>query len=79
MTKRLLSLSLCLAFGSALATPTAIIHTTKGDITVELDEDKAPASVANFRRYAEDGFYNDRNNTTHSFNKKNTTPNAASN
>ena len=58
MTKRLLSLSLCLAFGSALATPTAIIHTTKGDITVELDEDKAPASVANFRRYAEDGFYN---------------------
>mgnify|MGYP000845152612 CR=1 FL=1 len=59
MTKRLLSLSLCLAFGSALATPTAIIHTTKGDITVELDEDKAPASVANFRRYAEDGFYND--------------------
>ena len=58
MTKRLFSLSLCLAFGSALATPIAIIHTTKGDITVELDEDKAPASVANFRRYAEDGFYN---------------------
>ena len=30
-----------------------------GDITVELDEDRAPATVANFRRYAEDGFYND--------------------
>ena len=51
--------TLALLGGSALATPTAIIHTTKGDITVELDEDKAPASVANFRRYAEDGFYND--------------------
>ena len=59
MTKRLFSLSLCLAFGSALATPTAIIHTSMGDITVELDEDRAPATVANFRRYAEDGFYND--------------------
>ena len=56
MTKRLFGLSLCLAFGSALATPTAIIHTTKGDITLELDEDKAPATVANFRRYAEDNF-----------------------
>ena len=57
MTKRLL----CLAFfavGIDFATPTAVIHTSKGDITVELDEDKAPATVANFRRYAEDGFYN---------------------
>ena len=33
MSKRLLSLSLCLAFGNALATPTAIIHTSMGDIT----------------------------------------------
>ena len=51
--------SLALLGGSALATPTAIIHTSMGDITVELDEDRAPATVANFRRYAEDGFYND--------------------
>ena len=50
---------LALLGGSALATPTAIIHTSMGDITVELDEDRAPATVANFRRYAEDGFYND--------------------
>ena len=51
--------TLVLLGGSALASPTAIIHTTMGDITVELDEDRAPATVANFRRYAEDGFYND--------------------
>ena len=51
--------TLALLGGSALATPTAIIHTSMGDITVELDEDRAPATVANFRRYAEDGFYND--------------------
>ena len=51
--------TLVLLGGSALASPTAIIHTTMGDITIELDEDRAPATVANFRRYAEDGFYND--------------------
>ena len=51
--------TLALLGGSAFATPTAIIHTTMGDITIELDEDRAPATVANFRRYAEDGFYND--------------------
>ena len=51
--------TLALLGSSALATPTAIIHTSMGDITVELDEDRAPATVANFRRYAEDGFYND--------------------
>ena len=51
--------SLALLGGSSFATPTAIIHTSMGDITVELDEDRAPATVANFRRYAEDGFYND--------------------
>ena len=47
--------TLALLGGSAFATPTAIIHTTMGDITIELDEDRAPATVANFRRYAENG------------------------
>ena len=37
--------TLALLGGSALATPTAIIHTSMGDITVELDEDRAPATV----------------------------------
>lgn len=33
-------------------------HTTLGDITIEVDHDKAPISAANFVQYAEDGFYN---------------------
>lgn len=34
------------------------LHTNFGDISLELDFDKAPASAANFKQYAEDGFYN---------------------
>lgn len=33
------------------------IETTHGSITVELFEDRAPLTCANFRRYAADGFY----------------------
>ncbi len=35
-----------------------IIRTTFGDITLDLDADKAPKTVANFVKYAQDGFYN---------------------
>ncbi|MEM6583240.1 MAG: peptidylprolyl isomerase [Pseudomonadota bacterium] len=34
-----------------------IIRTTFGDIKLELDADKAPATVANFLEYARAGFY----------------------
>ncbi|WP_041523579.1 peptidylprolyl isomerase [Gilvimarinus agarilyticus] len=34
------------------------LHTNYGDITLELDFDNAPKSAANFKQYAEDGFYN---------------------
>jgi len=34
-----------------------IIHTTFGDITLELDAEKAPKTVTNFIQYANDGFY----------------------
>jgi peptidyl-prolyl cis-trans isomerase B (cyclophilin B) len=34
------------------------LHTNFGDITIELDFDKAPISAANFKQYAEDGYYN---------------------
>lgn len=37
---------------------TAVISTTKGDITVELDTVKAPLSVTNFVQLAQGGFYN---------------------
>lgn len=33
------------------------IATSRGNITIELFEDSAPVSCANFRQYAEDGFY----------------------
>lgn len=33
------------------------LHTNFGDITIALDFDKAPISAANFKQYAEDGFY----------------------
>jgi len=33
------------------------LETTKGDITLELDQDKAPVTVANFLKYVKDGFY----------------------
>ena len=35
----------------------AIMETTLGTITLELDEEKAPATVANFVAYAKDGHY----------------------
>jgi len=34
------------------------LHTNYGDIEIELDFEKAPVSAANFKKYAEDGFYN---------------------
>lgn len=33
------------------------LHTNYGDIELELDFDKAPKSAANFKEYAESGFY----------------------
>ena len=36
---------------------TVVIETTLGNIVVELDFEKAPKTVANFLKYADDGFY----------------------
>lgn len=33
------------------------LHTNFGDITLELDFDKAPKTAKNFKQYAEEGFY----------------------
>jgi peptidyl-prolyl cis-trans isomerase B (cyclophilin B) len=35
-----------------------IIRTTFGEIKLELDAEKAPKTVANFLKYAEEGYYN---------------------
>lgn len=37
---------------------TVTLHTNYGDITLELNHEKAPKTAANFKQYAEDGFYN---------------------
>jgi peptidyl-prolyl cis-trans isomerase A (cyclophilin A) len=63
-----LSLMLPLSLAAQTAKPTALaadaqahpqvaIHTSQGDITLELYPDKAPKSVANFLQYVRDGFY----------------------
>lgn len=39
------------------AEPLIIMETTKGAITIELLDDKAPITCKNFRRYVQDGFY----------------------
>jgi peptidyl-prolyl cis-trans isomerase B (cyclophilin B) len=38
---------------------TVVFETSAGNFEVELCPDKAPITVANFRSYVEDGFYND--------------------
>ncbi|WP_426703230.1 peptidylprolyl isomerase [Rhodanobacter sp. Col0626] len=43
---------------AATAPPAQVLlHTSQGDITLELYPDKAPKSVANFLQYVRDGFY----------------------
>ena len=37
--------------------PVVVISTSLGDITVELDAEKAPKTVANFLAYVDEGFY----------------------
>ena len=37
--------------------PVVVLHTSSGDITVELNADEAPISVENFLQYADDGHF----------------------
>lgn len=45
------------ALEPAPGNPVAVISTSMGEITVELFKDRAPVSVENFLRYANEGFY----------------------
>ena len=40
-------------------TMTATLNTNKGDITIEFFDQQAPNTVANFKKLAGEGFYND--------------------
>ncbi len=53
----LLATSLLVQNLSAADNPTALIHTSMGDIKLELYAEKAPVSVENFINYAKSGFY----------------------
>ena len=41
-----------------MSNPLVLMETSSGDILLELFEDKAPATVANFLRYVDEEFYN---------------------
>lgn len=44
--------------GTTMSTnPQVLLHTNKGDITLELDAEKAPKTVENFLTYVNSGFY----------------------
>jgi peptidyl-prolyl cis-trans isomerase A (cyclophilin A) len=55
--RSLLVLPLLLLAMPALAGPQVLMRTSLGDITLELDADKAPKTVDNFLAYVDDGFY----------------------
>ncbi|MCP4837108.1 MAG: peptidylprolyl isomerase A [Phycisphaera sp.] len=54
----ILSIVLLIAFAPvAFAAQYAVVDTSDGAFVIELDDQKAPISVANFEQYAKDGFY----------------------
>jgi peptidyl-prolyl cis-trans isomerase B (cyclophilin B) len=44
--------------GRKAMSSTAVMHTNQGDITLELFDEDAPKTVANFKKLAGDNFYN---------------------
>ena len=46
------------AAGAERSKPLVKMETSMGEIVLEIDPDKAPATVANFLQYVKDGFYN---------------------
>ncbi|MCX7175106.1 MAG: peptidylprolyl isomerase [Proteobacteria bacterium] len=54
----LLAAGLLLNLPVFAANPMVEMKTNQGTVTIELYADKAPKSVANFLKYAQDGFYN---------------------
>lgn len=57
MQRTALLLTALLACAAAQADTRAVIETDQGNIELVLDEQKAPKTVANFKNYAQQGFY----------------------
>lgn len=47
------------SLATAADKPVVVIETSLGNIVVELEPEKTPATVANFLKYVDKGFYND--------------------
>jgi peptidyl-prolyl cis-trans isomerase A (cyclophilin A) len=59
MAKMIVVMLLLLSFvAPGWATEKVVMETSLGNIVLELDGEKAPASVANFLNYVDEGFYN---------------------
>jgi cyclophilin family peptidyl-prolyl cis-trans isomerase len=59
MLKKMLGLATALLFATAAQAATVVeMQTNEGKITLELDAQAAPKTVANFLQYARSGFYN---------------------
>ena len=58
MKKLYVMLAATLLSSNLLAGPKVTLETTLGDIQLELDEEKAPISTANFLNYVDSGQYN---------------------
>ena len=52
-----LGLTVTAASAAPAVKPLVELHTSVGDIRVELDAERAPATVANFLQYVDSGFY----------------------
>jgi len=57
LTSVLISTQLSAQTAAANTNPKAVIHTSMGDISIELFADKSPLSVENFIRYVNSGYY----------------------
>lgn len=56
--KLLISMIIFLLSNNTFALVKVKMETTKGDIILELNDEKAPVSVKNFLKYTDSGFYN---------------------
>lgn len=56
-TMKFILATMALLSSLAYAGPKVAFETTLGTITMELDEEKAPNTVANFLKYVNDGSY----------------------
>ena len=57
MHKILLALLLVCTFPALAGNPKVLMETSLGNITLELNAEKAPRTVENFLRYVDEGFY----------------------